>query len=104
MGVLLKQYESNLELKLREQIPEDYEKKTEYHFNIEETKEQIRMLLSDLNNFFEDKPKDKKIDRFKKLNEKFQYLLLEESNIKRDHEEGINYSSIDTKKIRYLPI
>ena len=101
LGMLLKEYEKTLDLICREKVPED--KKTEFELNNEERKEQIRVLLSDLNKFFEEEPDDIRFDRFKKLNEKFQYLLIEESNILHEEKEGANSVLKDKKEVRFFP-
>ena len=101
LGFLLKEYEKTLDLIFRGKLPEN--QKTEYKLNNEEKKEQIRDLLFDLNQFFEKKPDDKRFDRFKKLNEKFQYLLIEESNILHEEKEGVNDNEENKRDIRYFP-
>ena len=79
LGVLLKEYEKTIDMMAREQNPEI--QKTDVEINIEEKKEKIRMILEELNKYFDEEPEDFRFDRFKKLNEKFQYLLNEESNV-----------------------
>ena len=101
LGFLLKEYEKTLDLISREKVPEG--KKTEYELNNEERKEQIRVLLSDLNQFFEEEPDDIRFDRFKKLNEKFQFLLKEESDILHEEKEGLNSIIKDKKEVRFFP-
>ena len=101
LGMLLKEYEKTLDLIYRDKVSE--EKKTEFELNNEERKEQIRVLLSDLNHFFEEEPDDIRFDRFKKLNEKFQFLLIEESNILHDEKEGGNSIIKDKKEVRFFP-
>ena len=104
LGILLKQYERTLDLIFREQFPEN--KKTEYELNNEEIKEQIRFIIADLNKFFEENPKDKKFYRFKKLNEKYQFLLFEESKVllgKKEESKESNFVDDNQKGIRYFP-
>ena len=103
LGMLLKGYEKTLDLISREKLPEN--QKTEYELNNEEKKEQIRVLLDDLNKYFEEEPDDMRFDRFKKLNEKFQYLLLEESNVLREMKEGSKNNIVEENKkgIRFFP-
>ena len=103
LGMLLKEYEKTLDLISREKLPEN--QKTEYELNNEEKKEQIRVLLDDLNKFFEEEPDDMRFDRFKKLNEKFQYLLIEESNVLREVKEGSKNNIVEENKkgIRFFP-
>ncbi len=85
---LLKEYEKNLDLIFREKIPEN--KKTKLLLINEERKEQIRIVLSELNDFFFNNPKNIGIKRLKKLNEKFQSLLTEESFMIKEEIEQIN--------------
>ena len=103
LGMLLKEYEKTLDLISREKLPEN--QKTEYELNNEEKKEQIRVLLDELNKYFEEEPDDMRFDRFKKLNEKFQYLLLEESNVLREMKEGSKNNIVEENKkgIRFFP-
>ena len=103
LGMLLKEYEKTLDLISREKLPEI--QKTEYELNNEEKKEQIRVLLDELNKYFEEEPDDMRFDRFKKLNEKFQYLLLEESNVLREMKEGSKNNIVEENKkgIRFFP-
>ena len=100
LGILLKEYEKTLDLISREKLPEG--KKTEYELNNEERKEQIRVLLSELNKFFEEHPGDNRFDRFKKLNEKFQYLLIEESNVLNEGKEEKGVVE-DKREVRFFP-
>ena len=104
LGFQLKQYEKTLDLILREKLPK--EEKNKYEIENQERKEQIRELFSDLNKFFEEKPKEKRFDRFKKLNEKFQYLLIEESNMHQDEnkeEMNKNDNEENKREIRFFP-
>ena len=100
LGILLKEYEKTLDLISREKLPEG--KKTEYELNNEERKEQIRVLLSELNKFFEEHPDDNRFDRFKKLNEKFQYLLIEDSNVLNEGKEEKGVVE-DKREVRFFP-
>ena len=88
LGVLLKEYEKTIDMMAREQNPEI--QKTDVEINIEEKKEKIRMILEELNKYFDEEPEDFRFDRFKKLNEKFQYLLNEESNVIHEKKDGEN--------------
>ena len=101
LGVLLKEYEKSIDLMARDQNPDI--QKTEVELNVEEKKERIRMILEDLNQYFDEEPEDFRFDRFKKLNEKFQYLLNEESNVihEKKGEENLISEEFKTKK-RYL--
>ena len=101
LGVLLKEYEKTIDLIARDQHPDI--QKTEVELNVEEKKERIRMILEDLNQYFDEEPEDFRFDRFKKLNEKFQYLLNEESNVihEKKGEENLISEEFKTKK-RYL--
>ncbi len=101
LGVLLKEYEKTIDLIARDQNPDI--QKTEVELNVEEKKERIRMILEDLNQYFDEEPEDFRFDRFKKLNEKFQYLLNEESNVihEKKGEENLISEEFKTKK-RYL--
>ena len=101
LGVLLKEYEKTIDLIARDQNPDI--QKTEVELNVEEKKERIRMILEDLNKYFDEEPEDFRFDRFKKLNEKFQYLLNEESNVihEKKGEENLISEEFKTKK-RYL--
>ena len=103
LGVLLKEYEKTIDLIARDQNPDI--QKTEVELNVEEKKERIRMILEDLNQYFDEEPEDFRFDRFKKLNEKFQYLLNEESNVihEKKGEENLISEEFKTKK-RYLYI
>ena len=101
LGILLKHYEKTLDLIAREKLPEG--KKTEYELNNEERKEQIRVLLADLNKYFEEEPNDIRFDRFTKLNEKFQYLLIEESNILHEGKEEEKSIRQSKKEVRFFP-
>ena len=84
------------------------EQRIEYEVNNKERKEEIRLLLSDLNDFYDKNPKERKsLDRYQKLNEKFQLLLLEESNINQydENDGGCNSNKSSNKRyIRFLPI
>ena len=82
----------------REQNPEI--QKTDVEINIEEKKEKIRMILEELNKYFDEEPEDFRFDRFKKLNEKFQYLLNEESNVLHEKVNGENLIDDDFKANR----
>ena len=102
LGVLLKEYEKIIDQMAREQKLIE-EEKTDVELNIEEKKEKIRMILEDLNKYFDEEPEDFRFERFKKLNEKFQYLLNEESNIIHEKkDEGELISSEMQPKQRYL--
>ena len=103
LGFLLNEYEKTLDLIFREKLPDN--KKTEYKLNNEERKEQIRIHISELNHFFENNPKDVRINRFRKLNEKYQYLLLEESNILNEEKEEVSNTidNCDKKSVRFFP-
>ena len=69
----------------------------------EEKKEKIRMILEELNKYFDEEPEDFRFDRFKKLNEKFQYLLNEESNVIHEKKDGENLIDSEFKaQKRYL--
>ena len=102
LGYLLKQYEKTLDIILREMLPQ--EEKNKYEKENQERKEQIREFIFDLNKFFEEKPNDKRFDRFKKLNEKFQYLLIEESNIEEEKKEDITKTNdeLNKREIRFF--
>ena len=102
LGVLLKEYEKLIDLMARDKNPDIA--KTEAELNIDEKKENIRMILEDLNKYFYEEPEDFRFDRFKKLNEKFQYLLIEESNVIHEKKGGDLISDDDDFKInqRYL--
>ena len=101
LGVLLKEYEKSIDLMARDQNPDI--QKTDAELNIEEKKERIRMILEDLNKYFDEEPEDFRFDRFKKLNEKFQYLLNEESNVIHEKIDGENLISDEFKgQQRYL--
>ena len=101
LGVLLKEYEKTIDLMARDQNPDI--QKTEVELNIEDKKEKIRMILEDLNKYFDEEPEDFRFDRFKKLNEKFQYLLNEESNVIHEKKDGENLISGELRpKPRYL--
>ena len=101
LGVLLKEYEKTIDMMAREQNL--VIQKTDVELNIEEKKEKIRMILEDLNKYFDEEPEDFRFDRFKKLNEKFQYLLNEESNVIHEKKDGENLISEDFKaQQRYL--
>jgi hypothetical protein len=105
LGSLLKEYEIALDLLLRQKIPD--EKKNKFLLNNEERKEQIRILLTEFNNLIKTNPRDFRIKILKKLNEKFQYLLSEESFIFKE-EEGKNNDKTnsrddnDNREIRFL--
>ena len=101
LGVLLKEYEKTIDMMAREQNPEI--QKTDVEINIEEKKEKIRMILEELNKYFDEEPEDFRFDRFKKLNEKFQYLLNEESNVIHEKKDGENLIDGEFKaQKRYL--
>ena len=102
LGVLLKEYEKTIDMMAREKSPDII--KTDVELNIEEKKEKIRMILADLNKYFDEEPEDFRFDRFKKLNEKFQYLLNEESNVVHQKIDGDNLIDDDDFKAkrRYL--
>ena len=100
LGFLLKQFEKALDKMYRGQILEC--QKSMYELNKEEMKEKIRILLEELNHIFEQNPKDKRCFRFKKLNEKFQYLLFEESNIIKEQDEDFDDSDTNQKGMRYF--
>ena len=106
LGYLLKLYEQTLDLMARGKVSN--EQRIQYEINNKERKEEIRLLLSDLNDVYDKNPKEKKsLDRYQKLNEKFQQLLLEESNISQyvENDEGGNSSKNGDKRyIRFLPI
>ena len=101
LGVLLKEYEKSIDFMARDRDP-DFQK-TEAELNIDAKKERIRIILEDLNKYFDEEPEDFRFDRFKKLNEKFQYLLNEESNVihEKKGEENLISEEFKTKK-RYL--
>ena len=101
LGVLLKEYEKTIDMMAREQNPEI--QKTDVEINIEEKKEKIRMILEELNKYFDEEPEDFRFERFKKLNEKFQYLLNEESNVRHEKKDGENLIDSEFKaQKRYL--
>ena len=101
LGVLLKEYEKTIDMMAREQNPEI--QKTDVEINIEEKKEKIRMILEELNKYFDEEPEDFRFERFKKLNEKFQYLLNEESNVIHEKKDGENLIDGEFKaQKRYL--
>ena len=106
LGYLLKLYEQTLDLMSRGKLSN--EQRIEYEINNKERKEEIRLLLSDLNDFYDKNPKERKsLDRYQKLNEKFQLLLLEESNINQydENDEGCNNNKSGNQRyIRFLPI
>ena len=106
MGYLLKLYEQTLDLISRGKVSN--EQRIEYEVNNKERKEEIRLLLLDLNEFYSKNPEERRsLDRYKKLNEKFQQLLLEESNINQDDQtdEGHNSNKSSNQKcIRFVPI
>ena len=102
LGVLLKEYEKTIDQISRDQQLID-EQNTNEELTLEGKKERIRIILEDLNKYFYEEPEDFRFNIFKKLNEKFQYLLNEESNViheKRDERELI--SSEMVPKQRYL--
>ena len=102
LGVLLKEYEKIIDQMARDQKLIE-EEKTDVELNLEEKKERIRVILVDLNKYFDEEPEDFRFERFTKLNEKFQYLLNEESNIIHEKkEEGDLISSEMVPKQRYL--
>ena len=101
LGVLLKEYEKTIDMMAREQNLDI--QKTDAELNIEEKKEKIRMILEDLNKYFDEYPEDFRFERFKKLNEKFQYLLNEESNVIHEKKDGENLISNEFRaQKRYL--
>ena len=101
LGILLKEFEKTIDLMAREENPDI--QKTEIELGVEEKKEKIRMILEDLNKYFDEEPEDFRFERFKKLNEKFQYLLNEESNVIHEKKEGENLISDEFKaNPRYL--
>ena len=101
LGVLLKEYEKTIDMMAREKNPEII--KTDVELNIEEKKEKIRIILEDLNKYFDEEPEDFRFDRFKKLNEKYQYLLNEESNVIHQKVDGENLIDDDFRaKKRYI--
>ena len=101
LGMLLKEYEKSIDMMAREQNPDI--QKTDTELFIEEKKERIRIILEDLNKYFDEEPEDFRFDRFKKLNEKFQYLLNEESNVIHEKIDGENLINDEFKgQQRYL--
>ena len=101
LGVLLKEYEKSIDFMARDTDP-DFQK-TEAELNIDAKKERIRIILEDLNKYFDEEPEDFRFDRFKQLNEKFQYLLIEESDVIHEKKGG-DLISDDYKVVnqRYL--
>ena len=98
LGVLLKEYEQSINMMAREGKLDLI--KTEAELSIDEKKEKIRMILAELNKYFDEEPEDFRFDRFKKLNEKFQYLLNEESNVLHEKVNGENLIDDDFKASR----
>lgn len=102
LGVLLKEYEKTIEQISRDQQLID-EQNTNEELTLEGKKERIRIILEDLNKYFYEEPEDFRFDRFKKLNEKFQYLLNEESNVIHEKKDGENLIDGEFKaQKRYL--
>ena len=101
LGVLLKEYEQSINMMAREGKLDLI--KTEAELSIDEKKEKIRMILAELNKYFDEEPEDFRFDRFKQLNEKFQYLLIEESDVIHEKKGG-DLISDDYKVVnqRYL--
>ena len=98
LGVLLKEYEQSINMMTREAKHDLI--KTDAELSIDEKKGKIRMILAELNKYFDEEPEDFRFDRFKKLNEKFQYLLNEESNVLHEKVNGENLIDDDFKANR----
>ena len=98
LGVLLKEYEQSINMMAREKKTDLI--KTDLELNIDVKKDKIRLILTDLNKYFDEEPEDFRFDRFKKLNEKFQYLLNEESNVLHEKVSGENLIDDDFKANR----
>ena len=98
LGILLKEYEHSINMMSREKKHDLI--KTEAELNIDMKKDKIRLILSELNNYFYEEPEDFRFERFKKLNEKFQYLLNEESNILHEKIDGENLIDDEFKPSR----
>ena len=98
LGVLLKEYEQSINMMAREEKLDLI--KTDAELSIDEKKGKIRMILAELNKYFDEEPEDFRFDRFKKLNEKFQYLLNEESNVLHEKVNGENLIDDDFKANR----